>query len=1217
MGLIEDTVTSLTRAVLNRAIHYAESAMAKEAALHLGIQRDQTFIADELEMMQGFLMAAHDDRDSHNRVVKIWVKQVRDVAYDVEDCLQDFAVHVTVRRSWWRFPRKLLHRRRVAKKMKELRAKVEDVSQRNLRYHLIKASKPISTDEQLLVVASATTSDIDEVRRRHEKAKVGLVRLISKKDNDLRVIAVSGTNAIGLRETSIVKRAYEDLKIHKKFECFAWIRLVRPFNLTKFLQSIARQFYVHYLQQAKQTEKKPTYAQVLRKMGMMSEEDLANEFKTYVKEKSCLIVIDDLHTIEEWDRIKTCFPQSKKGSRIIVSAEQVEVASLCVGPENVEPEHRQLFADLHAFYEKSFQDAAELAETGSSSNTSCMYDNNSVYRKSFVVLKESESIGRDQEKSDIIEIITTGDSQHLEVVSVWGMGGLGKTTLIRDVYESQELNGMFEKSAFVTIIRPFNRGKLIESLSRQFGEKDVENMYQYLEGRKYLIVLDDLSSTTEWDAIKQHFPRTGTANRIIITTRKEDIAKHCSKRHKNIYNLQRLVYKNARDLFTQKVFGKITNLDEQYPELVEQAKLILKKCSGLPLAIVIIGGFLANQQNTALEWRKLNDHISAELELNPDLGPIMTVLNKSFDGLPYYLKSCFLYMSIFPKDREVSRRRLVRRWIAEGYSREVHGRSAEEIAEGDFMELVSRSMLLPSQQSIHGRKGIDACQVHDLIREIGIKKSTEENFVFTLDEGCNLSRRATVRHLAVSKNWKGDQSQFESIVDLSRVRSITVFGKWRPFFISDKMRLLRVLDLEGTPGLADHHLQHIGKLLHLKYLSIRGCDDIHHLPHSLGNLRQLQTLDVRDTRILKLPKAIIKLRMLTYLRLGRKSTDKKVLYEKLEEKLSNSMSNNRLCLLTSGSMVLCAACCAPRRFGYSEDMNRHDICTAACCARLPAVAMCLDRYGVLVPRGMSKLIALHTLGVVNIAQRGVIQDIKELTWLRKLAVTGINRRNGKEFCSAINNLNRLESLSIRSEGEPGLCECLHWMSSPPENLQSLKLYGNLVKLPRWVQRLQNLVKLDLRSTRLSGHDGDMEVLGKMPNLAILHLLEKSFQGEELRFQIGTFRSLIVLVFGNFGDIKLVKFDQGAMPKLEQLQVKNEWRVSAENGCFVNEVVFSGLDFLPSIKEARLKVIPDEELKEISDEVFLKASNFEEHFRTQLANNPRNPILKVGELENQD
>ncbi|KAM0862272.1 hypothetical protein ACQ4PT_045390 [Festuca glaucescens] len=917
MGLIENTAISLGKSVLNRAVRYAESAVAKEAALHLGIQRDQTFITDELEMMQGFLMTAHDDRDNHNRVVKIWVKQVRDVAYDVEDCLQDFAVRVMVRRSWWRIPRKLLHRRRVAKKMKELRAKVEDVSQRNLRYHLIKGSgsKPISTEEQSVAIASATKSDIDEVRRQNDKAKLALLRLISKKDDGLKVIAVSGKNTVGLVETSVVKRAYEDPRIHKKFECCAWIRLLQPFNLTKFLQSIVRQFYVNYLQQAKQREKNPTDAQVLRRMGMMNEVDLANEFKRYINEKSYLIVLDDLHTIEEWGRIKTCFPQSKKGSRIIVLAEQVEVASLCVGTENVAPEHKQLFPDLHAFYEKSFQDGADPVETGTSSNTSSIYSNNSMDRKSFIVSKESEPIGREREKTEILEMITNGDSQHLEVLSVWGMGGLGKTTLIRDVYESQELNGMFEKCAFVTVMRPFNLDKLIGSIARQFGENNVKDMYRYPEGSKYLIVLDDLSSTTEWDDIKQHLPETGTANRIIITTREEDIAKHCSKRHKNIYNLQRLVRKNAHDLFTQKAFGKDIKLDEQYPELVEQAELILKKCDGLPLAIVHIGRFLASQQITALEWRKLNEHISAELEMNPNLGSIMTVLNTSFDALPYYLKPCFLYTSIFPEDREVSRRRLVRRWIAEGYSREVRGRSAEEVAENYFAELISRSMLLPSQQSMHSRKGTVACQVHDLIREISISKSIEENLVFTLEEGCSLNRRATVRHLAISSNWKGGQREFESMVDLSRVRSLTVFGEWKPFFISDKMRLLRVLDLEGTPGLADHHLQHIGKLLHLKYLSIRGCDDIYHLPDSLGNLRQLETLDVRDTRILKLPTSIIKLQMLNYLRLGRKSTDESVSYEELVDDLSNSMSKDMLCLLR----IYCAACCAPRRFSYPEN----------------------------------------------------------------------------------------------------------------------------------------------------------------------------------------------------------------------------------------------------------------------------------------------------------
>jgi hypothetical protein len=120
------------------------------------------------------------------------------------------------------------------------------------------------------------------------------------------------------------------------------------------LQSIVRQFYVNYLQQAKQREKNPTDAQVLRRMGMMNEADLANEFKRYINEKSYLIVLDGLHTIEEWGQIKPCFLINKHGSRIVVCAEQVGVASLCVGPEDTAPEYKQLLAyhNLYAFYEK-------------------------------------------------------------------------------------------------------------------------------------------------------------------------------------------------------------------------------------------------------------------------------------------------------------------------------------------------------------------------------------------------------------------------------------------------------------------------------------------------------------------------------------------------------------------------------------------------------------------------------------------------------------------------------------------------------------------------------------------------------------------------------------------------------------------------------------------------------------------------------------------------
>jgi len=112
------------------------------------------------------------------------------------------------------------------------------------------------------------------------------------------------------------------------------------------------------------------------------------------------------------------------------------------------------------------------------------------------------------------------------------------------------------------------------------------------------------------------------------------------------------------------VFGTVAYMDEQYPELTEEMKVIMKKCNGLPLAIVTIGGFWAKQPKSLMEWRKLNEHISAELEMNLELCRIPNVLIRSYDGLPYHLKSCFLYLSIFPDDNDICRRCLVQQWTA-------------------------------------------------------------------------------------------------------------------------------------------------------------------------------------------------------------------------------------------------------------------------------------------------------------------------------------------------------------------------------------------------------------------------------------------------------------------------------------------------------------------------------------------------------------------------
>lgn len=254
-----------------------------------------------------------------------------------------------------------------------------------------------------------------------------------------------------------------------------------------------------------------------------------------------------------------------------------------------------------------------------------------------------------------------------------------------------------------------------------------------------------------------------------------------------------------------------------------------------------IGGYLANKPKTATEWRKLNDALSAELEINPQLKMIKTVLMRSYDGLPYHLKSSFLYLSVFPEDHRIWRKHVLRRWIAEGHSREMHHMTAEQVGEKHFDELVDRSMILPLDIGVRGK--LHSFQLHDLIREICVAKAREGNLVFILEEGCSLGRTrgGAIRHLTISSNWERDKDVMQRMLDLSHVRSLTVFGEWRSFFMSNKMRFLRVLDLEHTTGLRDHHIRKIGEFVHLRYLSLRECKGVFSLPDSLANLGQLQT----------------------------------------------------------------------------------------------------------------------------------------------------------------------------------------------------------------------------------------------------------------------------------------------------------------------------------------------------------------------------------------
>jgi len=369
----------------------------------------------------------------------------------------------------------------------------------------------------------------------------------------------------------------------------------------------------------------------------------------------------------------------------------------------------------------------------------------------------------------------------------------------------------------------------------------------------------------------------------------------------------------------------------------------------------------------------------------------------------------------------------------------------------------------------------------------------------------------------------------------------------------------------------------------------------------LGNLRQLQVLDIRGTWVKALPKAIIQLRKLQYIHVGLESNAVRAEKDSLMWR----------CLQGVGA---CATCCVPVLRGiegpFYKALTRRDACTYACCVKFPDRLTGVDEErGATVPRGTRKLKDLHTLREVNVGRgSAVLQDIKMLTALRKLGVCGINRRNAPAFRSAISNLSRLESLSVSSAGKPGLRGCLDGISSPPENLQSLKLYGNLETLPEWIKELPHLVKLKLAGTRLLEQDAAMELLGKLPKLEILVLSWSSFQGEELGFkspQDGiAFGSLRVLAFAVESRFKSVKFEEGTMPKLLVLFLR---------GYVDNEFCFCGLEFLESINEVQLNVSfpwTNTKLEEAIQEQALKRGELKKKIQAQLARNENEPIVTV-------
>ncbi|GJU88584.1 disease resistance protein RPM1-like protein [Tanacetum coccineum] len=519
----------------------------------------------------------------------------------------------------------------------------------------------------------------------------------------------------------------------------------------------------------------------------------------------------------------------------------------------------------------------EKSDEGRNANKNASIDWWQRQEELFMAVDEDEIVGMEENKDKLMEWLMEDDPRRM-VISVVGMGGLGKTTLVSKVYNDQVIQRYFDCWAWVSVSQTNGVDELLRSMIKKlFGGKRetvpsdlrkmnyrelVEMLIYYLREKRYVIILDDVWRILLWSRIRSAFPENGLGSRVIFTTRNDNVAKSVGPGN-HILHLDPLGEDDSWALFCRKAFW--TNLEHSCPvELEDLAQAITKKCEGLPLAIVAIGGLVCSRDKTAIEWKKIYDSLNWELSNNPVLESVKGILSLSFNDLPFYLKHCFLYCCAFRDGYPIKRKKLIRLWVAEGFILERKGITVEEVAEEYLTELCLRSMIQVTETNDSGR--VKTFRVHDVMRELATTTSQKENFCLAYDD---TEARLVSKVQRLSVYNRGGNIRLSS--SMSRhLRAFFVFqietNSYFPInaFLSG-FKLLKVLELEGVS--IGSIPAAVTSLFNLRYLNLRETE-ISELPKSMERLRNLQTLDIRNTNLKKLPNGISNMPRLRHLLLS-------------------------------------------------------------------------------------------------------------------------------------------------------------------------------------------------------------------------------------------------------------------------------------------------------------------------------------------------------------
>ncbi|KAH0746997.1 hypothetical protein KY285_008654 [Solanum tuberosum] len=509
------------------------------------------------------------------------------------------------------------------------------------------------------------------------------------------------------------------------------------------------------------------------------------------------------------------------------------------------------------------------------------------------LVDDSGIFGRQNEIENLIGRLLSMDTKgkNLAVVPIVGMGGLGKTTLAKAVYNDERVQKHFGLKAWFCVSEAYDAFRITKGLLQEIGSTDLkvdDNLNQLqvklkekLNGKRFLVVLDDVwnDNYPEWDDLRNLFLHGDIGSKIIVTTLKESVALMMGS---GVIYMGILSSEDSWALFKR---HSLENRDpEEHPEFEEVGKQIADKCKGLPLALKALAGILRGKSEVD-EWR---DILRSEIwELSNCSNGILPALMLSYNDLPAHLKQCFAYCAIYPKDYQFCKDQVIHLWIANGLVQQFHSGNQY------FLELRSRSLFEMVSESSEWNS--EEFLMHDLVNDLA--QIASSNLCIRLEDNKGSHMLEQCRHMSYSIGEGGDFEKLKSLFKSEKLRTLLPINiqlhyqiklskrvlhnilprltSLRALSLSHfeivelpndlfiELKILRFLDISWTKikRLPDS----ICGLYNLKTLLLSSCADLEELPLQMEKLINLRHLDISNTRLLKIPLHLSKLKSLQVL----------------------------------------------------------------------------------------------------------------------------------------------------------------------------------------------------------------------------------------------------------------------------------------------------------------------------------------------------------------